>query len=74
MDEPNVPEKKNSPIRSLIVGLSVFTAFIVGCVWVIEKEKWERLPADDSRRMLASEVAATFRRLFRSKARRDDRQ
>jgi uncharacterized protein involved in exopolysaccharide biosynthesis len=74
MDEPNVPEKKNSPIRSLIVGLSVFTAFIVGCVWVVEREKWERLPADDSRRMLASEVAATFRRLFRSKARRDDRQ
>jgi uncharacterized protein involved in exopolysaccharide biosynthesis len=65
MDEPNVPEKKNSPIRSLIVGLSVFVALVLGCVWVVEKEKWERLPVDDSRRALASEVGSELKAVFR---------
>lgn len=71
MDTPNIPEKKNSPIRSLIVGLSVFVALVLGCVWVVEREKWERLPLDDSRRALASEVKTelktVFRRVFRSR-------
>jgi uncharacterized protein involved in exopolysaccharide biosynthesis len=69
MDAPNIPEKKNSPIRSLIVGLSVFVALVLGCAWVVEREKWERLPLDDSRRLLASEVKTelktAFRRAFR---------
>lgn len=58
MDFANVPEKRNSPIRSLVVGLSVAVAFLLGCVWVVEKDRWERLPMDDSRRLLASEVSA----------------
>jgi len=56
MDEANVPEKKSSPIRSLIVGLSVFVALVLGCWWVAEKEKWDQLPPDDSRRLLLAEV------------------
>jgi uncharacterized protein involved in exopolysaccharide biosynthesis len=70
MDQPNVPEKKNSPIRSLVVGLSVFVAFVLGCVWVMEREKWERLPAHDSRRMLASEVGADVKATFKKILRR----
>lgn len=65
MDEPNVPEKKNSPIRSLIVGLSVFVAMVLGCVWVVEKEKWERLPIDDTRRVLISEVGSELKTALR---------
>lgn len=65
MDEPNVPEKKNSPIRSLIVGLSVFVAMVLGCVWVVEREKWERLPIDDTRRVLISEVGSDLKTAFR---------
>lgn len=58
MDVPNVPEKKNSPIRSLIVGLSVFVALVMGCWWVVEKEKWDQLPRDDSRRLLFAEISS----------------
>lgn len=65
MDTPNIPEKKNSPIRSLIVGLSVFVALVLGCVWVVEREKWDRLPLDDSRRLLASEVKTELKTAFR---------
>lgn len=65
MDPPNVPEKKNSPIRSLIVGLSVFVALVLGCWWVVEKEKWEQLAPDDTRRALAAEVASDVRAAFK---------
>ncbi len=58
MDFATIPEKRNSPIRSLIIGLSVAVAFLLGCVWIVEKDRWERLPMDDSRRLLASEVSA----------------
>lgn len=65
MDEPNIPEKKNSPIRSLIVGLSVFVALVLGCWWVVEKEKWDRLPPHDSRRLLLAEVQSDVRNAMR---------
>lgn len=65
MDEPNVPEKKNSPIRSLVVGLSVFVALVMGCWWVVEKEKWDQLPRDDSRRLLFAEVKSDLKAAFR---------
>jgi uncharacterized protein involved in exopolysaccharide biosynthesis len=65
MDEPNVPEKKSSPIRSLVVGLSVFVALVLGCWWVVEKEKWDQLPLDDSRRLLLAEVKADLRAAIR---------
>ncbi|HEY6249855.1 MAG TPA: GNVR domain-containing protein [Candidatus Angelobacter sp.] len=65
MDPPNVPEKKNSPIRSLIVALSVFLALVLGCWWVVEKEKWDQLAPDDSRRMLVAEVASDLKNAMR---------
>jgi uncharacterized protein involved in exopolysaccharide biosynthesis len=65
MDEGDVPEKKASPNRSLIIGLSMLSAFLLGCVWVIEKERWNQLPADDSRRLLAGEVEVELRSVLR---------
>jgi len=65
MDQPNVPEKKNSPMRSLIVGLSVFIAMVLACWWVVEKEKWAQLPPDDSKRLLAAEVASDMKAALR---------
>src|SRR5215813_1488738 len=65
MDPPNVPEKKNSPMRSLIVGLSVLIAMVLGCWCVVEKEKWEQLPPDDSKRLLAAEVTSDMKAALR---------
>jgi len=63
MDEGNLPEKKVSPIRSLIVGLSVLVVLLLGCFWVVAKERWEHLSAHDARRVLVSEVSDEFRAL-----------
>jgi uncharacterized protein involved in exopolysaccharide biosynthesis len=61
MDKPDVPEKKSSPIRSLVVALSVFCAMLIGCWWVVVREKWEQLSPMDSRRLLLAEVRSDMR-------------
>jgi capsule polysaccharide export protein KpsE/RkpR len=60
MDAGVEPEKRSSPIRSLIVAGSVFGAFLLACLWVIGKYRWQQIPADDSYRLLAADVAGEF--------------
>jgi capsule polysaccharide export protein KpsE/RkpR len=61
MDAGVAPEKRSSPIRSLIVAGSVFGAFLLACLWVLGKYRWQQIPMDDSYRLLAADVAAQFR-------------
>jgi capsule polysaccharide export protein KpsE/RkpR len=55
------PERKSGPIRSLIVILTLVAAVGIACFWVIWRSSWEQLPADDSRRVLAAEMAGHLR-------------
>jgi uncharacterized protein involved in exopolysaccharide biosynthesis len=64
MDAGVAPEKRSSPIRSLIVGGSVFGAFLLACLWVVGKYRWQQVPADDSYRLLAADIAEKFRSVF----------
>jgi capsule polysaccharide export protein KpsE/RkpR len=61
MDAGVKSEKRSSPIRSLIVAGSVFGAFLLACMWVVGKYRWQQIPMDDSYRLLAADVAAEFR-------------
>jgi uncharacterized protein involved in exopolysaccharide biosynthesis len=61
MDAGVASEKRSSPIRSLIVAGSVFGAFLLACLWVVGKYRWQQVPADDSYRLLAADVAGEFR-------------
>jgi capsule polysaccharide export protein KpsE/RkpR len=61
MDAGVKSEKRSSPIRSLIVAGSVFGAFLLACMWVLGKYRWQQIPMDDSYRLLAADVAAEFR-------------
>jgi len=70
MDAGVAPEKRSSPIRSLIVGGSVFGAFFLACLWVVGKYRWQQIPADDSYRLLAAEPAGEFRSIFAKLRRR----
>jgi capsule polysaccharide export protein KpsE/RkpR len=70
MDVAVPPEKKSGPIRTLIMGLSVLGGLVLAGFWVISKNSWDQLPADDSRRMLAGQVRYDLRALFgRAKSR-----
>jgi uncharacterized protein involved in exopolysaccharide biosynthesis len=71
MDRAVPPERKSGPIRSLIVLLSVFLGLALASFWVIEKYRWQQLPADDPRRLLAEDVSGVMRKTFgRFKGRR----
>lgn len=61
MDAGVASEKRSSPMRSLIVGGSVFGAFLLACFWVVGKNNWEQVPMDDPYRLLAADVAEEFR-------------
>jgi uncharacterized protein involved in exopolysaccharide biosynthesis len=61
MDAGVAPEKRSSPIHSLIVSGSVFGAFLLACLWVVGKYRWQQIPVDDSYRLLAADVAGEFR-------------
>ena len=64
MDAGVAPEKRSSPIRSLIVAGSVFGAFLLACLWVVGKYRWHQMPVDDSYKLLAADVAGEFRSVF----------
>ena len=57
MDAGVAPEKRSSPIPSLIVAGSVLGAMVLACLWVMGKNRWEHVPADDPYRLLAADVA-----------------
>jgi uncharacterized protein involved in exopolysaccharide biosynthesis len=57
MDAGVAPEKRSSPIRSLIVVGCVSGALVLACFWVLGKYQWEQMPVDDPYRLLAADVA-----------------
>lgn len=65
MDAGIPPEKKSSPIRSLIVTGSVVGAYVLACLWVLVRYRWEQLPVDDPYRLLAHDVAGECRAVLR---------
>jgi uncharacterized protein involved in exopolysaccharide biosynthesis len=62
MDRAVPAERKSSPHRILICCISVLAGMVLTGVWVLGRNSWEQLPQDDSRRLLAAEVAAEIRR------------
>jgi uncharacterized protein involved in exopolysaccharide biosynthesis len=64
LDKAVPEEKKSGPSRSLIVGLSLVFALALGCLWVLGKDAWERLPAGHPRRLLAAEIAGDVRSMI----------
>lgn len=62
MDPAVPPERKSSPHRVLIWICSLFGALVLTTCWVLGKNSWERIPPDDSRRLLAADVNAEIRR------------
>jgi capsule polysaccharide export protein KpsE/RkpR len=61
MDAGVAPEKRSSPIRSLIVAGSVAGSLIFACFWVVGRYRWQQVPVDDPYRLLAADVAGECR-------------
>jgi capsule polysaccharide export protein KpsE/RkpR len=61
MDAGVAPEKRSSPIRSLIVAGSVIAALVLASLWVLVRYRWQQVPMDDPYRLLADDVAGECR-------------
>jgi len=61
MDAGVAPEKRSSPIRTLIAGGSVMGALLLACLWVLGKHRWQQIAANDPYRLLAADVAGEFK-------------
>ena len=55
LDEPQVPEKKSSPHRSIIVVLGFFLSALAGITWILASVVWDR--TDDSHPVKAGGIA-----------------
>ena len=62
LDPGNIPEKKSSPHRLLIVLAGTLLAATFGIAWVLGSEKWQMVDERDPGKMLAQEVMYSFRR------------
>jgi capsule polysaccharide export protein KpsE/RkpR len=62
LDEPSVPEKKSFPPRLPIIIFGSLLSLLAGVVWVLGSARWAAVNSQDSGKMLAEEVFATFKR------------
>lgn len=58
LDEASLPEVASFPPRSLIVLLLAATGLFGSAVWIIARERWERVDAADPKKRFSQEVLA----------------
>lgn len=61
LDPANVPEKKASPSRTLIVLLGTLLALVGGIVWILGNGIWQEVDPDDPKKQLADEIILKVR-------------
>ena len=61
IDSPGIPEKKSSPPRSLLTLALTAIMMIALSGWLILREHWSAVRADDPRKAFAHEIAETGR-------------
>jgi len=62
LDPADLPERKISPQRSLIVFLGLMFSVAVGCAWVLGSVTWGRLNSDDPRKLFIFRASADVKR------------
>ena len=56
LDAANVPQRKSSPKRSVIVVLGAMLSLFTACIYAFVMSAWEAMDAQDERKRLATEV------------------
>lgn len=59
LDVAGVPERKSYPPRLRILLLVIFSGFALSALWVCAVKRWEEIPADNSGKLLATDVFQT---------------
>jgi capsule polysaccharide export protein KpsE/RkpR len=61
LDPPDIPEKKSSPHRLLIMILGSSFALLFGSIWVLSGAHWREIDPQEPGKVLALEVLATVK-------------
>jgi cytoskeletal protein RodZ len=70
LDAAQVPEKKSSPMRLLIMAVATVFAFAAGCAWILGSAAWGGVHPKDPRKIFADEVKSEIRMsMLRGRAR-----
>jgi capsule polysaccharide export protein KpsE/RkpR len=72
IDTPGLPERKSFPPRALLVSLMTLAAVASSATWILLSARWNALPVDDSRRMLARDIGRVAQ-AWRAQIRGSDR-
>lgn len=59
LDPANVPERKSSPPRALLVLLGALLAFSAGTVGILSRSVWQQMDPSDPRKQFGEELFAT---------------
>ena len=62
LDPANLPEKKASPQRTLIVLIGLILSSLAGCAWLLGTSAWDKLDASDPRRLFLSQISRDVKR------------
>jgi len=61
IDPAGLPERKSSPHRLIIIALSTIFALILASLFLLAQRSWLAIDQTDTRRIIAREIAATWR-------------
>jgi capsule polysaccharide export protein KpsE/RkpR len=61
LDPPDVPEHKSFPPRLQVMALGVVFTLVVCIVWLLARERWDAVSAEDPAKQLALEVFHGFK-------------
>jgi len=61
IDAPDVPQKKTSPHRLLLIVLGTTLAFLFGTTWLLGQHRWQRIDPNDPGKVLLIEIADTVK-------------
>jgi uncharacterized protein involved in exopolysaccharide biosynthesis len=70
LDSADVPERKSYPPRTTMSLFAACLALGAGCVWILARERWQKIDPQDPGKMLAEEMARTVGTSIRGVAHR----
>ena len=61
LDTPDLPERKAAPSRRLIVLMGVFLSFTFGSIWVLGRDRWQKMDPESPGKQLVIETFEVLR-------------
>src|SRR5260370_24234013 len=65
IDPANLPEKKSFPPRAIVIAVGTMLCLCVAAAWILWRDRWQLIPANDPRKVFASGVREGVRNRIR---------